>query len=85
MARARSYPTARFPNQLVVQISDETLERIEADALAREDRNRSAATRRLIDLGKLLADALALHGVEKVVEHPDNVLDDLLDAAEAVS
>jgi len=73
-----------YPRQLVAQISAELDERVVADAAAREDKSKSAAARRLLTLGALLADALAKHGVIEPVENPDNVLDDLLDAAEAV-
>jgi len=47
-----------YPNQLVCQIGDELNDRIEADAAARDDTSKSAAARRLLQLGVLLADAL---------------------------
>ncbi len=73
-----------YPRQLVVQIGDDLGERIEADTAAREDKSKSAAARRLLTLGTILADALAQHGTDDPIDNPDNVLDDLLDAAEAV-
>ena len=73
-----------YPRQLVVQIGDDLGRRIDIETADRADKSKSAAARRLLELGVILADALAKHGVSEPVENPDNVLDDLLDAAEAV-
>ena len=47
-----------YPKQLVCQISDDLGDRVERDAGQRQDRSKSAAARRLLELGALLADAL---------------------------
>lgn len=48
-----------YPRQLVCQIGDDLGERINADAAARPDTSKSAAARRLLELGVILADYLA--------------------------
>lgn len=64
-----------YPRQLVVQISDELGERVEADAAARPDTSKSAAARRLLELGVLLADTLE-HSTRGVSATLDGLLDD---------
>lgn len=51
-----------YPKQLVCQISDDLADRVERDAGQRQDKSKSAAARRLLELGVLLADALVKHG-----------------------
>lgn len=63
-----------YPRQLVVQISDELGERVEADAAARHT-SKSAAARRLLELGVLLADTLE-HSTRGVSATLDGLLDD---------
>lgn len=48
-----------YPKQLVCQISDDLADRVERDAGQRQDKSKSAAARRLLELGALLADLLA--------------------------
>lgn len=74
----------QYPRQATVQLTDDQADRIDTDAALRGDGSKSAAHRRLLALGMLLADALAKHGTEAAIADPDNVLDDLLDSAEAV-
>lgn len=57
MGAPRPRPTL-YPHQLVVQIDDELKARLAADAAARPDQSKAAATRRLLRLGMLLDDAL---------------------------
>jgi hypothetical protein len=74
----------QYPRQLVMQVTDELADRVTQDASLRGDGSKSAAARRLLELGTILADALEQHGTIDPVDNPDNVLDDLLDAAQAV-
>lgn len=48
-----------YPRQLVCQIGTDLGERIDADAASREDQSKSAAARRLLELGVILSDHLA--------------------------
>jgi hypothetical protein len=50
----------QYPRQVVVHVSGELADRIKADAAQRGDGSQSAAHRRLLQLGVLLADAVAL-------------------------
>lgn len=77
----------QFPRQLVVHVTDETRDRIDADAAKRGDGSVSGAARRLIELGTLLADALeadAPSDPSATTESDAAALYDLLNAAEAV-
>lgn len=58
MGQSRPRPTL-YPRQLVVSVTDELGDRIERDAAERDDKSKSAAARRLLELGVLLADVLA--------------------------
>lgn len=71
-----------YPRQLVVQIGDSLGERIEADAAARPDKSKSAAARRLLELGGILDDALKAGVITG--PQPLGGLDRLIDKAEAV-
>jgi hypothetical protein len=64
-----------------MQVTTELAERVDTDAAARPDGSKSAAARRLLTLGSLMADALVLDAGNLL--SPDR-LDELLDAAEAV-
>lgn len=55
----------QFPRQLVMQVSDEQAERVERDAALRGDGSKSAAARRLLSLGAILADHLAAGGTRQ--------------------
>lgn len=48
-----------YPRQLVCQIGVNLGERIDQDAAARDDQSKSAAARRLLELGVILSDHLA--------------------------
>ncbi len=64
-----------YPRQLVVQIGDELGQRVETDAAERPDKSKSAAARRLLELGAILADALD-HSTRGVSATLDGILDD---------
>lgn len=71
-----------YPKQLVCQISDDLADRVERDAGQRQDKSKSAAARRLLELGVLLADALERGGIEGASEYAGT--DALETAARAV-
>lgn len=74
MASPRPRPTL-YPVQLVVSLTDELGERVSADAEARADKSKSAAARRLLTLGAMLADVLD-HSTRGVSATLDGLLDD---------
>ena len=78
----------QYPRQLVVQVTDETAARVDVDAAKRGDGSKSAAARRLLVLGALLADALESGALNLTIDdislHEATVLGELHDAAAAV-
>lgn len=86
---ARNPRPPLYPVQLVVSVSTELAERVAADAGAREDKSKSAAARRLLTLGAMLADALDAGTLDAMQQSTPNLaegdaFDDLVEAAKAV-
>ena len=70
----------QFPRQLVMQVTDELAERVDQDAALRGDGSKSAAARRLLAIGALLADY-----VDKAPSHRQRTdLERIIAQAEAV-
>lgn len=73
---------SQYPRQIVMHVAEPVKQRIDADAAERGDGSKSAAARRLMRLGILLADFIA--EPENQTNHRCGALDDLLDEAEGM-
>lgn len=75
-----------FPRQVVTQVSDDLKARIDRDADQRDDKSKSAATRRLLELGAMLDDTLSVDRTEQGNDDYEHArqFDALLIAAEGV-